>query len=284
VQHFSDSSKQPRVSNAAYRRIFYYLTADERVGDLMRGLLTSDRTLTAVEIGRKVPGGDRPTLPTGTIEMSFGTVWCSLAAAWLTEWERTGDKRWRDRLIAGMDSIGRLQNGWVAGSAPYDLASGRFLGPGDKVSISHLNAVFGAMEINAELLQLLDVPRYRSAWLDYCRYYNAPKAVFEARFGPRKGSENLSEAHSRLTAFAAWAEKDATLATRGANEFFAGRAGLGVATADPRRSLPGGVVEWPGISTNAASQWGLAAIENLALIPQAIDAGSIRPRRGGGAE
>jgi hypothetical protein len=30
VQHWGDSSKQPRISNAAYRRIYYYLTADER--------------------------------------------------------------------------------------------------------------------------------------------------------------------------------------------------------------------------------------------------------------
>ncbi|MGN7160165.1 exo-rhamnogalacturonan lyase family protein [Sphingomonas sp. SAFR-052] len=276
VQHFSDSSKQPRVSNAMYRRIYYYLTADERVGDLMRDLLTSDRTLTTVEIGRKVPGGERPALPAEVVEMSFGTVWCSLAAAWLTEWERTGDRRWRDRLIAGMDSIGRLKNGWMAGSAPYDLASGRFVGPGDRVSISHLNAVFGAVEINAELLQLFDVPRYRQAWLDYCRYYNAPRAVFEARYGPRKGSENLAEAHSRLTAFAAWAEADAALATRASTEFFGGRAGLGTQANDPRRTLGSGIVEWPGISTNAASQWGLAAIENLALIPTAIDTGRLR--------
>jgi hypothetical protein len=35
VQHWGDSSKQPRVSNAIYRRIYYYLTADERVGDLI---------------------------------------------------------------------------------------------------------------------------------------------------------------------------------------------------------------------------------------------------------
>ncbi|MBD8676985.1 exo-rhamnogalacturonan lyase family protein [Sphingomonas sp. CFBP 13720] len=279
VQHWSDSSKQPRVSTAAYRRIFYYLTADERVGDLMRDLLDSANTLTQVEIGRKVPGAARPVLPPGTIEMSFGTVWCSLAAAWLTEWERTGDIRWRDRLVAGMDSIGRLKNGWMAGSAPYHLASGRFVGSGDQVSLSHLNAVFGAVEVNAELLGLLDVPGYRAAWLDYCRYYNAPKAAFEARFGPRKGSENLGEAHSRLTAYAARATGDAALATRGAGEFFAGRAGLGVAAGDPRIRLPGGVVEWPGVSTNAASQWGLAAIQNLALIPAAIDAFVPRARR-----
>ncbi|MFD2429183.1 hypothetical protein ACFSUK_15740 [Sphingobium scionense] len=62
VQHWSDSSKQPRVSNAMYRRIFYYLTADERAGDLMRDLVTSDLSLEHVEIGRKVPGAQRNPL------------------------------------------------------------------------------------------------------------------------------------------------------------------------------------------------------------------------------
>jgi hypothetical protein len=272
VQHWSDSSKQPRVSNAIYRRIFYYLTADERVGDLMRALLTSDHTLQTVEIGRKVPGGQRKALPGGVVEMSFGTSWCALAGAWLAEWERTGDKHWRDRLVAGMDSIGRLPKGWLTGSAPYDLKSGRFLNPGDRIQIAHLNGVFGAPEVSSELIDLLDVPRYRAAWLEYCRWYNAPRAEFDAKFGKRVGSSNLREGHSRLTAYAASRGKDPALAGRAAREFFSGEAGLGTVAQDPRHTLPGGIVEWPGVSTNAAAQWGLAAIQNLALIPEALDA------------
>lgn len=271
VQHWSDSSKQPRISNANYRRIFYYLTADERTGDLMRALTTSHEALRTVEIGRKVPGGDHAALPPGIIEMSFGTTWAVLAGAWLTEWERSGDAKWRARVVAGMDSIGRLPRGWLTGSAPYDLASGRFLDRGAKIDLSHLNAVFGAVEINAELLRLLDVPRYRAAWRDYCRWYNAPKAEWLAKWGAPFGPRNLREAHSRLTAYAAQADGDAALAARAAEEFLSGDAGLGLTLADPRRPLPGGGVEWPGISTNAASQWGLAAIQNLALIPQALD-------------
>jgi len=276
VQHWSDSSKQPRVSNAAYRRIFYYLTGDERVGDLMRALVPSDQALTHVEIGRKVPGAERKTLPEGVVDFSFGTVWGSLAAAWLTEWERTGDVRWRDRLIAGMDSIGRLQYGWLAGTAPYDLKSGRFIGPGDAISISHLNAVFGAFEVNAELLQLIDVPRYRAAWLDYCRWFNASPQEWEAHFSLPFGKRNLKEGHSRLTAYVARETGDAALSTRAAREFLGGEAGLGLSDGDPRvaHSGPdfvGPTVEWPGVSTNAASQWGLAAIQNLALIPDALE-------------
>ncbi|MBI0476278.1 Tat pathway signal sequence domain protein [Sphingomonas sp. MA1305] len=284
VQHWSDSSKQPRVSNASYRRIFYYLTADERVGDLLHELITSDQTLTHVEIGRKVPGNKRPVLPPGTIEMTFGTTWCPLAAAWLTEWERTGDTRWRDRIVAGLDSIGRLPHGWLTGSAPFDLASGRFIDQNRPISLSHLNAVFGAVEVSAELIRLLDVPRYRAAWLEYCRWYNAPKDQFLAKFGPPFGPRNLREGHSRLTAYAAVQEKDAGLATRAAEEFLSGDAGLGTWPNDPRHMVDG-VLEWPMVSTNASAQWGLAAIQNLALIPDALDRGTIRPpqaRRGGG--
>ena len=270
VQHWSDSSKQPRVSNASYRRIFYYLTADERVGDLLHDLITSDQTLTSVEIGRKVPGAKRPVLPPGTIEMTFGTTWCPLAAAWLTEWERTGDTRWRDRIVAGLDSIGRLPHGWMTGSAPYDIASGRFIDQNRKISLSHLNAVFGAVEVNSELIRLLDVPRYRAAWLDYCRWYNAPQADYLAKFGAPFGPRNLREGHSRLTAYAAYHEKDAALAMRAAEEFLSGDAGLGTWPTDPRHTVAG-VLEWPDVSTNAASQWGLAAIQTLALIPQALD-------------
>jgi hypothetical protein len=277
VQHWSDSSKQPRISNAIYRRIFYYLTADERVGDLMRDLLDSDRALRHVEIGRKVPGAERKPLPDGVIDLSFGTMWCSVASAWLTEWERTGDRTWRDRLMAGMDSIGRLKRGWLAGSAPYDLATGRFMGEGDRISLSHLNAVFGALEVNAELLQLLDVPHYRKAWLDYCRWFNAPKAEWEAEFHEPYNGRNLKEGHSRLTAYLARETGDTAMARRAWDEFLSGEAGLGLSQGDPRVKLTGAkviapTVEWPDVSTNAAAQWGLAAIENLALIPDALPA------------
>ncbi|PSJ38990.1 exo-rhamnogalacturonan lyase family protein [Allosphingosinicella deserti] len=289
VQHWGDSSKQPRVSNATYRRIYYYLTADERVGDLMRELLDSDRTLVHVDIGRKVgarrpgsapPGGtgavtaDTP-LRDGQIFLQFGTSWCSLVGAWLTEWERTGDKKWRDRIVAGMTSIAALPKQWFAGGAKYDLASGRFLGPGTEVSVSHLNSVFGAVEINSELFDLLDVPAYEKAWLDYCVAYNAPPAQFAALTGSRdRGGRNLKEGHSRLTAFAARHLGDPALARRAWAEFFPGEAGLGMGIAARKVDGPAvlkPVAEAPKVSTNATAQWGLAAIQNLALVGDALE-------------
>jgi len=292
VQHWSDSSKQPRVSNAAYRRIYYFLTADERCGDLMRALIDSDYTLQRVEIGRKVdarapgsapPGGNSAVkaatqLPEGQVFVQFGTTWGSLLSAWLTEWERTRDTRWRDRIVTGMRSIATLKQGWFAGGAPFELKTGRFLGPGDKVSVSHLNGVFGVFEMHTELLQLLDEPRYRECWLDYCAFYNASEAEFRAKTGQAGRGRGLAAAHSRFTAYAAVQRKDAALAKRAWSEFLGSNDGHDTVAGGAARRIAGPDVlkpidEMPGVSTNGSAQWGLAAIGNLALVGGALEPG-----------
>ncbi|MBC2667634.1 Tat pathway signal sequence domain protein [Novosphingobium piscinae] len=276
VQHWGDSSKQPRISNAAYRRIHYYLTADERSGDLMRALLGSEERLREIDIERKTgdverPGGKpRPQRPAGQVEMAFGTVWSSLAAAWLAEWERTGDRRWRDRIVAGMESIAALPQRWFAGYAVYDLASGRFSG-GETVRISHLNGAFGAFELHAELLELVDMPAYREAWLDYCEFYNAPAAAFTAKTGARVSPGGLRQGHARFTAYAAVHRRRPDLARRAWAEFAEQGDRPDRVASRPARRVDGADVLKPvdeiiGMSTNDAAQWGLGAIQLSALI------------------
>ncbi|MEE4455121.1 Tat pathway signal sequence domain protein [Novosphingobium resinovorum] len=290
VQHWADSSKQPRISNAAYRRFYYYLTTDERCGDLMRALLHSDEALETVDIGRKVmhradaskpPAGtgavvaDQP-LPKGQVFMQFGTVWGSLIAAWLTEWERTHDPRWRDRIVAGMRSIAAMPKGWLAGGAPFDLASGRFVGGGDSVNMSHLNGVFGVFEITAELLELVDEPAYRKVWLDYCKLYNAPEAEFRARTGASGKGRALTQAHSRYTAYAGAQLHRPDLVKRAWSEFFGSGDREGRDQSHGARTIEGAAVLKPvdeiaEVSTNDAAQWGIAAAVNLTLIGDALE-------------
>jgi len=275
VQHWGDSSKQPRVSNAIYRRIYYYLTADERVGDLMRALVDGDESLTRVDIGRKL-GDDG--WPKGEVRASFGTDWSSLCGAWFTEWERTGDPRWRDRIVTGMRSIAALSKQWFAGSATYDVKTGKFSGPGDKIQVGHLNAAFGAPEIHVEMLALIREPAYDKAWLDYCRWYNASRDEQTAQFGRPLGGGGLRQGHSRLTAYAAARLGDKALAERAWKEFF-GRGvveDLNLSTATKRYVGPdvlNPIDEAAGVTTNGTAQWGLAAIMNLALVGNALPAG-----------
>ncbi|MFT4090088.1 MAG: Tat pathway signal sequence domain protein [Asticcacaulis sp.] len=274
VQHWSDSSKQPRVSTAAYRRIYYYLTADERVGDLMRDLLGSEYTLENVNIGRKLAGNAQKSVAPGVVQLAFGTSWSSFLAMWLTEWERTNDPQWRDRIVNGMTTIAALKWRWFASEASFDLKSGRFLEASDQPKISHLNAVFGAVEMHSELLALIDVPAYREAWQEYCRYYSAPKAEIVTLLGKDPGGRGLTVGHSRLTAYAAYHEKDSALGLRAWSEFFSGKDAGGIQS---RSQTTGGVTvfrpidEDPTLSTNSVSQWGLAAIQNLSLIGNSLD-------------
>lgn len=278
VQAFSDSSKQPRVSNVAYRRIYYYLTADDRVGDLMHDLRNSEYTLKNVDISRKLGRPKQEYANPNIVDCGFGTSWGSFLAAWLTEWERTGDNKWRDRIINGMTSIAGLKNGWFAGGAPYDLETGRFVGAGDKISLSHLNCVFGVYEIQAELFPLLDsrtIEGYKKTWFEYCRYYNAPNQEIAAFLGNVPNGRALRNAHSRLSAWAGVHYNDVSLKQRASREFLYGesRNNEGPPTnLSPKTTkiLPPNVLheidEDVTISTNDSAQWGLSAIANLALL------------------
>jgi hypothetical protein len=193
----------------------------------------------------------------------------------VTAWERTGDSRYRDKLVTSMKTIARLPHGWFSGSGGYDPETGRFFPAGDKMDVSHLSVVFGGFEINAELLQLLDVPEYEHTWLQYCELYNAPPDVQRRALGEPLEKLNLGQGHSRLTAYAAWKEKDPQLAARAWKEFFGGAAGLKLLPEPfPVRRLEGPDVLNPvneiGVTTNAVAQWGLAAIECLGLVGDKI--------------
>jgi hypothetical protein len=277
VQHWGDSAKQLRISTAAYRRFYYYLTADERVGDLLRELVDADRTFLTLDPIRKIRREAYAPDPRA-LAVGFGTDWGSLAAAWLTEWERTGDTKVRDKLLNGMKTIGGMPHGFFSsGDIRYDIETGRFTlrGAPGPPRASHLGAVFGLMEINAELIQLFKVPEFERAWLQYCELFNASPEEQTRQLGQSLGKLNLGEAHSRLTAYAAWKKNDPALAARAWREFFGGAAGLGVHTDLQLRRIEGPAVLNPvdegfGMSTNAASQWGLAAIETLALIGDSL--------------
>lgn len=269
VQHWGCSAKQLRISTVANRRFYYYLTADERVGDCMREQVEAVRTLRNIVPGRKI-GQQAATTPT-MASVSFGTDWGAIAAAWLTEWERTGSPSIGNRLFNSMRTIGSQPHGFFTGTADMDLDTGRFAHRKDaRPSASHLSAVFGLAEICAELIHLTDIPAFEKAWLQYCELYNASPEQQRAALGRDLGKLNLQQGHARLTAFAARRLQDDGLAARAWKEFYEGGAGI-------RRPMPA-IHHWQGpdvlnpideaesISTNAVAQWGLTALFLLGLL------------------
>ncbi|WP_442907753.1 exo-rhamnogalacturonan lyase family protein [Kineococcus sp. G2] len=279
VQHFGCSAKQLRISNPAYRRFLHFLTADEHTGDLMAELVDSDATFLALDPTRKVREDAATYVPRReALAVGLGTDWGSLAATWLADWERTGSPRSRERLLGTMADIGALPQGFLTGEALYDLDTGRFDTTRDRIAVSHLSAVFGLVEIASELVDLTagtDVgAAFEAAWLRYCRLFNAPAEEQAAEVGAPLSGTHLEQAHSRLTAYAAARTGDAALARRAWEEFERGGEFLTAEAFAARRLEPPEVLnavdEARTLSTNDAAQFSLAAIQNLALVGDAL--------------
>ncbi|MER5799485.1 Tat pathway signal sequence domain protein [Streptomyces mirabilis] len=272
VQHYADSAKQQRIANTTYRRYYYYLTADERVGDLMHANVDSDETFLVLDPIRKIR--TEPYTPDRhALSIGFGTDWSGLVSAWLTEWERKGPKweKAKARVLSTMETIAAQPNGFVQGSGLYDLDTGRFaVASAPVVSVSHLSAVFGLNELCAELIDLVDIPKFKEVYLDYCRYFNATKTEQAARYGSNFGSLLLFQGHSRLDAYAAVQTGDATLAKRAWTKFYSSDGYMESSPwkteplSGPVTLVPGSEANW--VSSNDSALYGLAAIENLALL------------------
>ena len=278
VQHWGCSAKQLRISNATYRRIYYYLTADPRTGDLLDELADSERSLLAVDATRKVRT-DVYTPDPHRLAVGLGTDYGALAASWLTRWERYGDVRARDKLLTSLRTIAELPQGFFTGEALLDLDTYCFDTSRDQIAVSHLAMVFGLAENMAEILDLTEgtpweVPGLADAWIKYCTLYNASPADQAAVFGHPLAGISLVQAYSRLTAYAAARTGDPALAARAWAEF---RTDSRDPMAAPREpdwsavditgpSVLTPVSEIPQLSSNAAAQYGLAAIALLELL------------------
>lgn len=283
VQHWGDSCKQARVSNALYRRIYYFVSGgDERTGELLEETLEAEKAITMLDPYRKVRKDKEAShIEAEVVTISLGTDWSALASSWFIEWERHGrlGAVGKQKLLRTMSDIALLKNGFVTGLVLYSLSGCRILPPSTDpenngvVKVSHLSAMFGLVEICAELIQSFadDLPQgFENTWLDYCRYFNAPSEEQTRRYGASFGELQLRQGHSRLTAYAAFRLADRALAERAWLEFSGGD-GYNASVEWKTRRVPVDqaitqIDEAPWISTNITAQYGLAAIQNLALL------------------
>jgi hypothetical protein len=275
VQHWGCSAKQLRISTAVYRRFHYYITADERTGDVLWEVSEADRQLKNLLPTRKVDPNAAKEAAIHT-RIGVGTDWGSAASNWLTAWERTGDPKYKQWLQNAMQVIGNAPLGFFAGGFYFDIETKQLTPIPAKdttspMGVSHLNAVFGLMEVCAELNQLIDVPEFKAAWLKYTRYYNAPDHERTAAYGRQLRQGNLQQAYSRATAYSAFHSNDAELAKRAWQEFYRDQQHAPTTTRIEGPYVLNPIDEAAWVSTNDASQWGLAAIQNLALVGGALE-------------
>ena len=239
VSHWGCGAKESRISQAAFLRYYYYLTADERLGDLMHAQTDADTLLWHLDPMRLAE--PREKFPcSAPARLRIGPDWVAYAGNWMTEWERTGNTRYRDKIIAGMQSIAALTDGLFTGNKAlgYDPQTGRisYDGPAELRNTNHLLSIMGGFEVMNELMPMTGCKTFEQAWLDHARRYREMALKVSRNHFPVR----------RLDAYAAWQDRDAQRQARVWSALLA-----------PRK----------GISTNDAALWSLDAIYLLEVLP-----------------
>lgn len=270
VRHWGCGAKEVRISQALTKRPHHYLTTDERTGDVMREVVDVDRTLIELDPMRKAqPASGLPTdLPA---RLRAGPDWLALAGNWMTEWERTGQACWRDKILAGVESLAREPHGFFSGSIfGYDPQTGvlRALRP-DALGGHLLLTIMGGAEVGFELSRVLDEPAWHHLWNQLCTFYCAePETVREA-FGRETTLGGRSYQFARLPAFAGAVGDDAQLRRQAWDQLLAGDPDRLAGMFTRRRVQPPEVLhpvdEGEEATTNQAAMWSLNAIQVLDL-------------------
>ncbi|MCR5270381.1 MAG: DUF6250 domain-containing protein [Prevotella sp.] len=235
VSHWGCGAKEARISQSAFLRFFYYLTADERTGDLMHAQTDCDTLLYHLDPMRLAE--PRSLYPCqAPARLRIGPDWLAYAGNWMTEWERTGNRRYADKIKTGLQSMAALKHGLFTGNKAlgYDPATGRitYEGSDSLLNTNHLCTIMGGFELMNELMPMLPSPQFESVWLDHARRYREMALKVSGNKFPVR----------RLDAYAAWKDRDVER-----------RAHVWQSLLAPAK----------GISTNDAALWSLDAIYML---------------------
>ena len=278
VSHWGCGAKEARVAQAWWHRIYYYLTTDERVGDLMHEVRDGDYTTLEFDPLRVAqPRSEFPTSqPT---RLRWGPDWIAFVGNWYTEWERFGDAKYHDKIIAGMESLSHLPNGLFTGKGPYgyDPQTGVLTYEGDPdwvTNSNHLANIQGGMEVMLEVYDGIGYKPFNDTFVEYASWYGVPQDD-PVRSLPENKKYERWWGHwnvPRLLAFAGVKAGDDYRVNLAWHRFLDGVVDASHKPFDMVASktiggadAPEPFEEAPGVSTNGVAQWNLDAIIMLGL-------------------
>ena len=254
VRHWGDGSKELRISQSFLKRFYYYLSTDERVGDLMHDETNADLALLEIDPLRKIlPKGQYPT------HVRTGPDWLAAAGNWMTEWERTEDTKFRDKIITGMKALASMPKRLLTSlSFGYDPKTSMIYDVPEKMPIGQFIMIMGGAEVAFELETLMDVPEWSAAWLELCETWASAGGGDMA--GPRAIAYIARKKNDPELGRLAWQEMSKEGDGTGLERFptqFKNIAGSDVVT--PKREVA------EEVATGHLSQWALNIIETLEL-------------------
>jgi hypothetical protein len=274
VRHWGCPCKEARIAMAGHHRYYYYLTGDRRLEDIFDELKDNEKTFFTHD-----PLGDfyDKSKMVCVAHARSGPDWSSLCSNWMTQYERTLDKKYLEKIDTGLKDIIASPLQLVSGpDYEFDPATChlRYIGERDTGG-THLQICMGAPQIWMEL-SLFD-PRWVPLISDYGRFYflsyDEQRKEGKGLLGTREFS--LPFMACGMGAYAAGERKDKELAKKvwlvllhalfASNDLDGFKASFLPETAG-RKELA--EIDW--ISTNFTSQWCLNAIMCLEFISDSL--------------
>lgn len=268
VMHWGCGCKEARIAMAGLHRYYYYLTADERVGDILDEVKDADySTVTLDPMRAYFPKDEHPT------HIRVGPDWAAFTSNWMTRWERFEDTAYRDKIVTGISCIKaanfRLLSGPTYG---YDPKTGMLAGMGDDNWGRHLAICMGGPQVWFELAGMLEDPEWEEMLAEFGVFYNLPDEEKQALTGGAIGSQRLRFEHPVLSvaiaAYGAYYRRSTEVAEKCwsillGNSF----ARVNLQEEAVRVIYVDELLEIDWINTNEASQWSINTIISLELIP-----------------
>jgi hypothetical protein len=275
VRHWGCGAKEARIGQAAYRRFMYYLTTDERTGDVMHETLQADKSVITYDPMRiaRPPTEAESQYPT---RVRLGPDWFALVSNWFTEYERTLDPKWMAKIDAGIDSVVEMPLGLRTGRdlvMGFDPDTGRLYQLDNVAGTYNLSTIMGGAEFVMDMNQDIERQDWQDAWLQFCRLYGAPKeVVLQERQGGAKVIDARYPRDSRMAAYLYMKIGEDAFGERAVQGLRAGRGRRDSGTlTGPLVLNP--IVEGPA-GTNGAAQ---NSLETIAVLGMAADKLPVEP-------
>lgn len=273
VRHWGCSCKEPRVSMAGHHRVYYYLTGDARIGDAMADAKDADLSLKNITYFQQKD-------ETGPyVVIRSGPDWTSFLSNWMTQYERTLEPYYLEKIRQGIKDVSKMPFGLASGPSYRYEENGHLIyeGEDEKSPNMHLQICMGGPEVWWELADMLGDETLRKLLSIYGGfYYLTPEQKKEKTHGLiEKRPFAFPWFASDIGAYAAFFTKDESLAKTVWKNLLnalikigdeAGFTPVCYATDDQKKAH----MEIVWIKTNFAAQWGLNTITTLELLRDAL--------------
>ena len=210
-----------------------------------------------------------------------GPDWSSFCSNWLSEWERTENKQYRDKIMTGINDLKKLPLRLLSGPAfGYDPETSHLHHMGDGITHGyHMAIAFGAPQLWMELIELFDDQEWEDMVIEFGEFYVLSN---EEKLEKSDGLLQNSFFHwpmfaAGLVAYAANKKQDQQLAEQAWNLLLDSELSHTPLPIEEKE-----VTSWktlheiPWITTNTISQWCLNVIVCLELIGDMLPEDSVQ--------